>query len=214
MSLFEAKRNSGELKGLLIPKHKGLLYQLFVDDAGFFLHNLMEEFQPARAAIQTFKNIFGALLNVGKSVIVPLINPASQDWFAQIGCQVLQPNATTRYLGCLIGYNVTAAQETEFLLGKVRKRLNHWANRSLSFAGRTILLRHVIRAMPIYHLMAMSLNAQGFEDLECISRDFLWGKNEDGEFSKALVAWDDLAHMKAEGGIDFKDFGKLSLNLK
>lgn len=73
-------------------------------------------------------------------------------------------------------------QETNFLLGKVCKWLCHWANRSLSFAGRLVLLMHVIRAMPIYHLMTMSLNTQGFEKLECILRDFLWGKNELGEF--------------------------------
>lgn len=69
---------------------------------------------------------------------------------------------STKYLGCLIGFNVTPSQEIDFLLGKVYKRLSHWANFSLSFVGRSILLRHVIKAMSIYHLMSMSLNVQGF----------------------------------------------------
>lgn len=64
-----------------------LIYQLFTDDVGIFLHNSLEEFEIVRAAIQIFKNIFGALLNVRKSVmIIPLYNPAQQDWFTHIGC--------------------------------------------------------------------------------------------------------------------------------
>lgn len=65
---------------------------------------------------------------------------------------------------------------------------------------------HVIRAIPIYHLLSMSLNITSFEDLEAIFRDFLWGMNEDGEYRKALVAWEDMASCKAKGGLGFEDF--------
>lgn len=196
MSLLADRRDKGDLAGLKISDRKSLIYRLFADNAGFFLQNSQQEFEIARATIQVFENISGAFLNVAKSVIVPLVNPAARDWFASIGCVVLQPNETTKYLGFLIGYKVTPSQEAEFFLGKVQKCLSHWANRSLSFSGRTILLHHVIRAMPIYHLMSMSLNFQGLDDLECIARDFLLDKNEDGEARKALVSWKDIAHSR------------------
>lgn len=138
MSILEAKIISGNMTGLTIQGNKSLLYQLIVDDVGLFLNNLLEEFENAREAIQVFEKIYGALLNVGKSVIVPLVNPDLQDWFASIGFQVLQPHFTTKYLGCLVGFNVSPTQETDFFLGKVQKRFNHWANRSLSFTGRSI----------------------------------------------------------------------------
>lgn len=48
--------------------------------------------------------------------------------------------------------------------------------------------------------MTMSLKSQGFSDLECIAREFLWGKNELGEFWKPLVAWKDIALSKAKEG--------------
>lgn len=151
---------------------------------------------------------------MAKLVIVPLVNSIAQTWFAGIGYRVLQAHKTTVYLGCLIRFKVTPSVETEFLLGKVRKRLSHWANRSLSFAGRSILLRHAIRVMPIYHLLSMTLNTQGFVDLECIARDFWWGKNKDGEIKKPLVAWRDTTLCKAEGGIDFNSLYNTSLVLK
>lgn len=62
--------------------------------------------------------------------------------------------------------------------------------------------------------MAMSLNRDGFDELESVSRDLLWGKNELGENRKALVAWEDTTHSKAEGGLGFEDFASLSLMLK
>lgn len=162
-----------------------------------------------------YEDISGAFLNVAKSVIIPLVNPVEQEWFNRIGCIVLKPGESTIYLGCIIGYNITPSKETQFLLGKVYKRLSHWANSSLSFVGRVILLKHVIRAMPIYHLMSMSLNLQGFDELESVSREFLWGENKEGEFRKLLlVAWKDTALGKAEGGLGFVDLHSISLVLK
>lgn len=68
--------------------------------------------------------------------------------------------------------------------------------------------------MSVYHLMAMSLNQDGFVELETISHNFLWGQNELGENKKALVAWDDTTYCKAEGGLGFEEFPNLSLILK
>lgn len=104
MIVLEAKRASGLLIALCIMEQKSLLYQLFFNDARMFLHNTQEEFEQAREAIQAFENIFGVLLNVGKLVIVPLVNPTLQAWFEDIGCQVLKPHETTINLGCLLAF--------------------------------------------------------------------------------------------------------------
>lgn len=214
MCLLEDKSVKGELKGLRILDQENLLFQLFADDAGLPLHNSQPEFENARATIQIFENILGAFLNVAKSVIIPLVNLVAQTWFGSIGCLMLPPHETTKYLGWLIGFNVSPLLETEFLLGKVQKRLSHWANRVLSFTGRVVRLLHVIRAMPIYHMMSMTLNSKLFKDLESIARDFLWGTNEDGETRKALVAWKDMTLNKAEGGVGFEELQDVSRTLK
>lgn len=172
MKILDRCSSNGEISGLQIFDRTCLLYQLFADDTCMFLRNSLEEFDRARAAIQIFENVSGAWLNVSKSVIVPLSNPLPQEWHQTTGCKVLQENESMVYLGCLIGYHVTPLQETEFLLGKVRKCLFHWVNKSLSFAGKTILLCHVIRAIPIFHFMSMTINVKDFRMLEQICRNF------------------------------------------
>lgn len=88
--MLEDERLKGNLIGLHISEHKSLLCQLFADDAGVFLLNSQMEIENARATIQTYEDISGAFLNVAKSVIVPLVNSAQQDWLNGIGYKVLQ----------------------------------------------------------------------------------------------------------------------------
>lgn len=166
MCLLKDRLSKGDLVGLKISTNKSLVYQLFANDVGLFLHNSQQEFENARATIQILKNILGAFLNMAKSVILLLCVPMIQAWFYSISRCILQPHETTTYLGCLIGFKVTPMLETDFLLKKVCKCLNHWENCALSFTGRVVLLKHVIQAMRVYHLMSMSLNSQSFEDLD------------------------------------------------
>lgn len=86
----------------------------------------------------------------------------SLEWLSGTGCRIAKSGKIAVYLGCPIGYKVRPSQEADFLLGKLRKKLFTWANRSLSLAGRTILLKHILRAVPTYHLMALALYKNGF----------------------------------------------------
>lgn len=47
--------------------------------------------------------------------------------------------------------------------------------KSLTMPGRAVLLQHVLRAIPTYHLMLLTLSGQGYEEMEQIRRNFLWG---------------------------------------
>lgn len=98
--------------------------------------------------------------------------------------------------------------EAEFLIGKVRKRLRHWSTRMLSWDSKVVLLRHVLRAIPSYHLMVLAPNRKGYDGLEKSCKQFLWGVNEEGKLKKALITWEDITHPKKEGGLDVRLFKK------
>lgn len=153
------------------------------------------------SAIRMFELASRACLNVRKSIIIPITYPLPQEWCHRTGCRIFLPREMMSYLGCLIGFNVTTAQEIEFLMGKVRKWLSH-----LSFVERIVLRRHVIRAMQVYHFMSMSLNPKSYKMLEEVSRNFLWGKGPGEQKKKSLVAWDKIAQSRAEGGLGFDMF--------
>lgn len=59
-------------------------------------------------------------------------------------------------------------------------------------AGRAILLKHMLRAIPAYHLMILELQLTGYRELEKIYRRFLWGSSQAKGNKKALIAWKDI----------------------
>lgn len=128
------------------------------------------------------------------------------DWIYQTGCRVVWNGEIVTYLGSPVGINITPSQEAEFLLNTIRKRTRHWANHLLSLQGRIVLLRHVLRAIPVYHLMALNLNKDGFKMLEGICREFVWGIGEQGNPKVPLVAWNTISTPTLEGGLSILNF--------
>lgn len=75
-------------------------------------------------------------------------------------------------------------------------------------------MKHVLRAIPSYHLMALSLNQQGYKKLKKACTILLWGWNENGKENKALIAWEEITWPRAEWGLDSQPFRQQSHALK
>lgn len=105
-----------------------LLHQLFADDIGIFLNGIEADFLAAKEVIQKFERIFGAHLNLEKSVLINLNPSSSHDLFEWSGCRIAQSRDIFTYIGSPIGVNIMPSQILDFLLGKVKKCLSHLAN--------------------------------------------------------------------------------------
>jgi hypothetical protein len=71
-----------------------------------------------------------------------------------------------------------------------------------------VLIKHVLRAMPVFHFMAMELTADGYRQLEHLCQNFLWGSNAAGRAKIPLVARSTVTCKKVDrslGLIDFKE---------
>lgn len=84
----------------------------------------------------------------------------------------------------------------------------------LTLQGQLVLLKHVLRAIPVFYFMALSLNKDGLRDLEQICRDFLWGPGESGHPRVPLVAWATISQPMADGGLGILPFAKQAQLLK
>ncbi|KAL3692125.1 hypothetical protein R1sor_005776 [Riccia sorocarpa] len=83
-------------------------------------------------------------------------------------------------------------------------------SRLLSWPAKTLLLKHVLAATPLYQLMSVGLCRDGLEELERLCRNFLWGWNEDGNPKHALIAWERIAHDKGGGGLGWTSFKNMA----
>lgn len=84
----------------------------------------------------------------------------------------------------------------------------------LSMQGRIVLVRHILCAILIYHLMVMMLNKEGFDVLEQIYREFIWCRGKQGHPKIALVVWDVIAQQLLDGGLGILQFQKHTQLLK
>lgn len=112
------------------------------DDTGLFLKATKGEFAAVCSAVNKYECVSGAKLNIDKSVIIQLDNLEQPDWIERTSCRIAAKGEVVTYQGCPIGNRIRPTKETEFLLGKVKKRLRNWMNRTLTQAGRLVLLKH------------------------------------------------------------------------
>ncbi|KAL3676392.1 hypothetical protein R1sor_026340 [Riccia sorocarpa] len=127
-------------------------------------------------------------------------------WLQNLGCYVAAEGEVVRYLGHPIGWEVKETQKCDYALGKMQRRLGSWTFRMLSFAGRMIVMKHVLKAMPNHLFTGLFLNQKALDQMEAICRKFLWGKNDSGADRVPLIAWAEITKSKGDGGLAATSF--------
>eukprot|EP00253_Pinus_taeda_P026690 PITA_26690 len=87
------------------------------------------------------------------------------------------------------------------LIEKLRGNLQSWGVYWLNLAGRTILIKAILSALPIYQFATTLAPESIHKHMELIIRSFLWqgGKQDTKKFS--LVKWDKVIHPLEKGGL-------------
>ncbi|KAL3684504.1 hypothetical protein R1sor_002526 [Riccia sorocarpa] len=210
MRALREEERLGNIKGLNIGDSHSLLHQLFADDTCICITAEEGQFERLKTVIKEFENASGACLNLQKSIVMQLKPRDQPDWMGNTGCEIAGPGRSLKYLGVATSSPVDEKTITEEIVQKLMKKLKHWSNRLLSWPAKTILLRHVLAATPLYQLMSVGLCKDGLEELERLCRNFLWGWNEDGNPKHALVAWERIAQEKLNGGLGWTSFRTMS----
>ncbi|KAL3694644.1 hypothetical protein R1sor_008295 [Riccia sorocarpa] len=215
MKLMREEEKCGRLTCLGIPRGKTMLHRLFVDDSGEAVTAEKDQFDNLQRTIEDFEDISGAQLNINKSVVIPMVNTIPE-WLDETGCTILKEQEKITYLGCQIGHNMTEKEHARSLAGKLTKKLANWTHRFLTWPGRVMLLRHVLRAIPIYHFLSIGLNDSGYKQLESVCRYFLWGAMREGKAQCPLIAWDRITCSRPHGGLLITPFdvSSVALNMK
>jgi hypothetical protein len=71
----------------------------------------------------------------------------------------------------------------------------------LGLAGRTALVRHVLSAIPVYILMAMSVPKWVIKSIDKLMRRFLWKGRKNVNGGSCLVPWEIVTRPLKYGGL-------------
>lgn len=104
------------------------------------------------------------------------------------------------------------AREFQGKVERVSKRMENWKNKFLSQAGKEILIKAFIQAIPTYSMSVFSLPNTLCNKFNALMANFLWGSQENS--SKIhWKNWDSLSMSKIDGGMGFRDLVSFNLAL-
>lgn len=117
-----------------------------------------------------------------------------------------------KYLGMPSVVGKSKQQIFSVIRERVWKRINGWGEKTLSMAGREVLIKAVLQAIPTYIMSCFSLPGYLIESIEAAIRGFWWGGGIQTK-KMAWVAWSQLCRPKREGGLGFRDLRAFNLAL-
>lgn len=109
-----------------------------------------------------------------------------------------------KYLGVPLLHKRAVKLTYAPLVSKFQKRLASWQSRFLSMAGRSVLIKSVLSAIPAYQMKSTLIPKGVLQEKDKISHNFFWNRQEQNK-KMHLIAWDTIKQSKKEGGLDIKD---------
>jgi hypothetical protein len=90
------------------------------------------------------------------------------------------------------------------LKGKIWDRLNGWKEKFLSQAGKEVLLKAVIQAIPTYTMSVFQLPKTLCQEINSMMARFWWG-HKGNDKRVAWMSWERMGKPKEKGGMGYRD---------
>jgi hypothetical protein len=158
----------------------------------------------------------GQKINNGKSSILFSKNTSSASISSILG--IIHFRLTTSahfYLGLPLMFGPSRKEAFQPLLDKVISKINSWRAKTLSQAGRTVLIKSMAAAIPTY---AMAIPTCAMSTFLCKNLDrrfkyFLWGFPPDKSRNLSLKSWDSVCLPRNQGGLGLRKMTTTNLAL-
>ncbi|KAL3682464.1 hypothetical protein R1sor_000486 [Riccia sorocarpa] len=183
-----------------------MLHTLLADDSGVMLRADEQDFEEFQEAVRVNESIYGAKLNIRKSTVIPIGLSDISDCLTRTGGHIARKREIVRYLGYPMGWHITEEDQKEVVISKLPKKLGNWKFKLLTFSGRLLALKHIIRSTPVHLIACLNLQRQTLNAMEIVSRIFLWGSNQESKPKVPLVAWKEVQRAKKSRGLALEKF--------
>lgn len=170
-------RQTSDIKGITVEKNsceKEVRCCFYVDDGTVFLSHF-NMITNCLSIFDEFGEASGASLNKEKTVGLIM----KQKVLDNTNCEIKLTMGPEKALGIPVGKNLKCNKFWENLIEKMKKKLNTWKSRDLSFTGKV----HIIKSLGVSIILyACDMKSVKDEYIECINKllyDFLWsGKRQ------------------------------------
>ncbi|KAF5464321.1 hypothetical protein F2P56_014405 [Juglans regia] len=185
----------------------------FVDDSIIFFQASVSENQHLKNLICCYGVASGQQLNMGKTELLfsrntkPSVISAIKDVW---GVQDIQHHA--KYLGLPSFVGKSHYQTFKVIKDRVWAKLQGWKEKLLSQAGRELLIKAVVQAIPTYAMSCFKIPRGFCKELEGMIARFWWGQR--GQEKRIhWLNWRKMCQSKFMGGLGFRDLEVFNISL-
>ncbi|GKC42591.1 RNA-directed DNA polymerase, eukaryota, reverse transcriptase zinc-binding domain protein [Tanacetum coccineum] len=144
----------------------------FADDLLMFCHADRISVSIHKEAIDKFGKVAGLIPNYNKSTIIfGCLNDEEQQEILEIMPFKVE-KLPIRYLGVSLTSRKIKNKECKSLIDKVESKVQNWKNKSLSYAGRLMLVASVLESIHVYWASVFLLPDGVIKDINRILKDF------------------------------------------
>jgi hypothetical protein len=211
---LEKYRISKAILGIKIARGtKRLNHSQFVDDTLLIGGASLVMAKRFKYSLDNFTQASGALINNAKSNIYAWNTPLrTAHLIASIfRFPLIEKWQTFRYLGIPICLKSLPNSAWNQVLEKLKNKMDHWGAFWLNLAGRTVLIKSVLSALPIFQFSSLLAPQNVKNTISTLLRRFLWEGGKTDKKKYHLIKWDIVKHPKESEGLGIRDPGLSNL---
>jgi hypothetical protein len=182
-SLIHKAVASGDIHGVKICRGAPVVsHLLFADDCFLFCRSNISETTKLMEILKTYELASGQEINLSKSEVFfsrNLSRAAQEDLSSIMGVKHVLGTGTYLGLPSMVG---RSKKETfAYIKDRIWRRINSWRSRPLSRAGKEVMIKSVLQAIPAYIMNIYILPDALINDIERLLNAFWWGGGSDNK---------------------------------
>lgn len=197
----------GRIRGSQVsPTAPTLTHLLFADDSFLFFQANTVETTAVKSLLNEYEALSGQSVNFQKSAIMFSSNVRQSERAVLSGILGVSNDLQQgKYLGLPSFVGRSKKRVFGFVKDKVRKRLQGWQSKSISRAGKSILIKNVAQSIPSYCMSCFLLPKSFCQELERMLNKYWWCTSSNDRRGISWLSWDAMSTSKSKGGMGFRN---------